>query len=535
MSAAFLPVVRKFNTVMKLLDWRRREVMDGIVLIGVSVLIYLVAHIYDLPPKVFQFAMDNADWEADDGLFLIAVISLALLVYIDRRRRDLGAEVEARRRAEAESHRLARHDPLTGLPNRRFFGERLDEILRHGAAENERTAVLMLDLDGFKAINDIHGHGAGDGALVEFTARVDAVLCAGAFMARVGGDEFAIVMTKIEPDGPARLARRVVDALTKPLRVGDVFVTLGVGVGISVAPNDATTRDDVVRRADLALYRAKAEGRSLIRFFEPEMDKHLQRRAVLERELRQAIAEGAVTVHFQPLVSLEEDRIIGFEALGRWTSPSLGPVVPRDFVAVAEECGLIRELGDQLLRIACREATRWPTDLTISFNLSAIQLRDPGLGLRILEILGDTGLSPHRLELEVTESALIDDGKIAQVIIDALRAVGVRIALDDFGTGYATMAQLLALRFDKIKIDRSFVDRLGKDQQSDVIVRATVGLAKGLGLVTTAEGVETADQLATLRADGCVQGQGFLFGKAVSASEIPALLNRDRGRHAAAS
>jgi EAL domain-containing protein (putative c-di-GMP-specific phosphodiesterase class I) len=201
-------------------------------------------------------------------------------------------------------------------------------------------------------------------------------------------------------------------------------------------------------------------------------------------------------------------------------------VSPQEFIAIAEECGLIVELGDQLLKDACREAARWPADLTLSFNLSAVQLRDPNVGLRILAILGDTGLDPRRLELEVTESALVSDAEVAQSVIDGLRAAGVRIALDDFGTGYATMSQLLALRFDKIKIDRSFIDRLGKDPQSDVIVRATIGLANGLGLATTAEGIETADQLAALVADGCVQGQGYLFGRAVPANEIPALLGR---------
>lgn len=281
-----------------------------------------------------------------------------------------------------------------------------------------------------------------------------------------------------------------------------------------------------MRRADLALYRAKAEGRSLIRFFEAAMDRHVERRAHIERDLRAAIADGTVAVHYQPLVSLEGNRIVGFEALARWSSPDLGSIAPSVFIAVAEECGLILELGDQMLRSACREAVRWPIDLTLAFNISPIQLRDPALGLRILSILGETGLNPHRLELEITESALIGDAELALEAIDALRGAGVHIALDDFGTGYATMSQLLSLRFDKIKIDKSFVDGLGSDPQSDVIVRATIGLAKGLGLTTTAEGIESPDQLASLRGHGCDQGQGYLFGRAIAAGDIPALLNR---------
>jgi len=526
-SNFLFPSMNKRATAMKTLDWRRRDVKDGFILLGLSVLIYLAAHVFDLPPKLFQFALDHTDWEIDDVLFVIMMLSVALLFYIERRRRDLVVEVQARCAAEAESYHLARHDPLTGLPNRRFFSEKLDEMLLQGAAAHERTAVLMLDLDGFKAINDVHGHGAGDQALIEFTARINSVLRAGTFLARFGGDEFAIVISKIELDDPLRLAHRVVAALAKPLVVGGVSATLGVCVGISIAPVDGTTREELVRRADLALYRAKADGRSVVRFFELEMDQDMERRALIERELRAAVAASAVAVHFQPLVTLEKDQIIGFEALGRWTSPSLGPISPQEFIGVAEECGLIGELGDQLLRIACSEAARWPANLMLAFNLSPIQLRDPGLGLRILAILSETGLDPRRLELEVTESALLSDGDVARSSIDALRAVGVRIALDDFGTGYATMAQLLALRFDKIKIDRSFVDRLGLDQQTGVIVRATIGLAKGLGLASTAEGVETANQLAILRADGCLQAQGFLLGQAVAASEIPDLLSRE--------
>jgi diguanylate cyclase (GGDEF)-like protein len=508
------------------IDWRRRDVKDGIILVAMSAFIYLASDRFDLPPKLFRFAADHADWDADDILFVIIMISAALLIYVSRRRQDLAKEIEARQAAELESHRLARHDPLTGLPNRRFFNEKLGELLHQDAIEQARTAVLMLDLDGFKAINDMHGHGAGDRALIEFASRVSALLPAGAFMARVGGDEFAIVMPKIEVADPAHLAHRITGALATPLTTGDLSVTLGVGVGIAVAPDNGVVVDELVRRADMALYRAKAEGRSLVRFFEPDMDKHMERRARLERELRQAISANAVDVHFQPLVNIDGGKIIGFEALARWTSPSLGPIPPEEFIAVAEESGMIVELGEQLLRAACREAAPWPPDLTLSVNLSPVQLRDRNLGLRVLSILGETGLNPRRLELEVTESALVSEAEVARSVIDALRAAGVRIALDDFGTGYATMSQLLALRFDKIKIDRRFIDRMGQDPQSDVIVRATIGLAKGLGLVTTAEGIETSDQLSALRADGCVQGQGYLFGQAVPAQGIPALLGR---------
>ena len=507
-------------------QWKRREVRDAVVTGALALAIYTVAHIFDLPPKVFQFAIDNAEYEADDAIFVLFIMSGALLFYVYRRLQDLSKEIEARRSAEHMAQRLARHDPLTGLPNRRFFNEKLDEALRCRDPQECRAAVLMLDLDGFKAVNDVHGHMVGDRVLVEFAERIGKA-CRNALVARVGGDEFAIVLPHIHSlDEPAAVARRISLAVAEPFTIAGTETALGVGIGIAVAPNDGTSADDLVRRADLALYRAKAEGRSAIRFFEPAMDAHVERRRVIERELRSAIAGNQIEVHYQPLVNLSGDRIVGFEALARWQSPALGAVPPSVFITIAEESGLIHRLSDQLLRIACREAKNWPENLTLAFNISPVQLRDSTLGLRILGILGETGLPPRRLELEITESAIVGDGPTARRMIDELRAAGVRIALDDFGTGYATMSQLLSFRFDKIKIDRSFVERLGNGQGSEVIVRAIIGLAKGLGLATTAEGIETTAQLADLKADGCVEGQGYLFGKAIPAAAIPDLLRK---------
>ena len=497
---------------------------DAVVIFGLALAIYAWAHFGDLPPKLFQFALDNTDYEVDDLIFVIFILSIALMIFAWRRVHDLGSEIGARRAAEDAARMLARHDPLTGLPNRRYFNEKLDEALHNVMADGRRAAVLMLDLDGFKAINDVHGHLVGDKALIEFTERI-AAAAKGALVARVGGDEFSIILPKINSlDDPAGLARRISKAVAEPFRVAGTETALGVGIGIAVAPDDGSTPDELVRRADLALYRAKADGRSFTRFFEPAMDAHVERRSTIERELRASIAAQSIEVHYQPLVHLDGDRIIGFEALARWNSPVLGTVFPNVFIAVAEECGLIHRLGDQLLRAACREAMSWPDDFTLAFNISPVQLRDPTLGLRVLGILGETGLPPARLELEITESAIVGDALLAQRMIDELRAAGVRIALDDFGTGYATMSQLLAFRFDKIKIDRSFVNNLGTDGDSEVIVRAIIGLANGLGLTTTAEGIETGVQLADLRAHGCTEGQGYLFGKAIPATQIPDLL-----------
>ena len=508
------------------LDRRFSATRDALLLLGAGIIIFAFAHVYDLPPHLLQFGLDYADWEVDDAIFVVFMLSVALMVYGFRRYRDLSVEIKARISAESEARNLARHDPLTGLPNRRFFEERLEECLGIASASHQ-VAVLMLDLDGFKVVNDTHGHAVGDKALREFARRVALIKRTDSFLARVGGDEFTIIMPKMDSlDDPANLARRIATAVAKPFIVDNVTAEFGVGIGIAIAPNDGVHADELVRRADRALYRAKAAGRSSIRFFEPEMDTHVERRVQIERDLRQAIASNGIVPHYQPLVSLDGNRIIGFEALARWENGDLGFVPPDVFIPIAEETGLISALGDQLFRRACADAITWPATFVLAFNVSPVQLRDPTLGLRLLSILGQTGFNPRRLEIEITESALVENVGIAQTVIDELRQAGVRIALDDFGTGYATLSQLLSFHLDKIKIDRSFVSRLDKSKDSQVIVRAILGLAKGFGLTTTAEGVEDAGQLAYLKANGCTEGQGYLFSKAVPASDIPGLINR---------
>jgi diguanylate cyclase (GGDEF)-like protein len=509
-------------------DWKRRDIRDALVIFGIGILSFLVADAYELPPHLLRFGLDHAAWEIDDIIFVALILSATLLIYGFRRYRDLSGEIKARAAAELEARDLARHDPLTGLPNRRFFEEKLAEHLR-SANDGRRIAVLMLDLDGFKQVNDSHGHTVGDKVLCEFTMRVSAALRTTAFLARLGGDEFAIIMPAIGSlDDPTGLARRITAIVAEPFVIGQASVKLGVGIGIVVAPNDGKLPDDLLRRGERALYRAKAAAQSSVRFFEAEMDAHFERRIQIERELRSAIdhESDVIVPHYQPLVSLKDNRIVGFEALARWQSKSLGFVSPEVFIAIAEETKLINPLGDRLFRRACRDAMTWPSDLTVAFNVSAVQLRDPTFGLRILSILGETGFSPHRLEIEITETALVDNIDTVRTVIDELRAAGVRIALDDFGTGYATLSQLLSFRFDKIKIDKSFVSHLDEKENGQVIVRAILGLAKGFDLTTTAEGVEDEAQLTYLRANGCSEGQGYLFGKAMPASDIPAFLNK---------
>jgi len=525
----FQPFARARQAVapaLRLVNWRRRDVRDAAIIFGLAALLYASAEYFKIPPKFFEFAAAHAEWDVDDVVFVIVLLSIALVVYAFRRGRDLTREITARRRAELEALKLARHDPLTGLPNRRCFSEYLHETLTRAVFDGQRAAILMFDLDGFKNVNDSLGHSAGDVVLNAFVQRLSAI-DADVLVARFGGDEFAAVLPRISSlDDATRLARRIIAATSQPYSAGQSSVTIGVSVGIAIAPDDGTNVDEIVRRADVALYRAKAEGRSNISFFEPEMDARLETRSLTEKELRRAIEQHEIEVHYQPIVQLDDGTIVGFEALARWTSPVLGPVPPDIFIPIVEECGLICQFSEQVLRTACSDAARWPRPLSASVNVSPLQLRDPQFGLRVIKILAETGLSPSRLEVEITESAIVSNPGIAQHVISDLRAAGIRIAIDDFGTGYATLSQLLSLQFDRIKIDRAFVRRVGLDPDSTVIVRAITALAQGLGLATTAEGIEDPGTIALLRESGCPQGQGYAFGKAMPARDIPALLGQ---------
>jgi diguanylate cyclase (GGDEF)-like protein len=498
---------------------RRRIAKDSVLIWALWLLAGFVASAVQLPQQLAHL-LNQAGAGIDDIVFFAVTSSLALLVYGDRRREELTRQIAVRRVAEM---RVRRYDSLTGLPNRRFLGEKLDEILRQAGLYDQPAALLMLHLGGLKAITDVHGQQVGDDTLIEVVARTMAVLRRGMVMARIDGDEFAVVVPDAERDDPAQIAYRVLGALAEPIQAGGLAIALDGRIGLS--QETEIEAEQLIRRADWALRQARAaDSGSPVRSFEPAMDQNIKRRARIERELRDAVGTPAMTLDYQQLVRLDTREICGFEALARWISPTLGPVPAGEFITVAEECGLIGDLSDQLLRLACAEAARWPAEMTLTFNLSAKQLRDPGLKDRLLAVLDEAGVDPRRLELDIKESALLSHGEVAQSVIAQLRDAGMRVALDDFGMGYATLSQLLTIEIDKIKIDRVFIERLGKDPHSDVIVRVTIGLAQGLGLTTIAEGIETAEQLAALRAAGCVQGQGYLFGLAASARETRALL-----------
>jgi diguanylate cyclase (GGDEF)-like protein len=504
--------------------WSRRDVRDGAFLFAVATIAYLSAHFFDLPRRIFALALNYQHWEMDDLLFVCLALSVTGPIYGIRRYRDFTREMRGRLRAEREARMLSGHDHLTGLPNGRFFAERLDECLVD-MNEGDRAATLVVDIDGFKRVFDLHGHVVGDKILIDFAGRTAALLREGVILARTGGDAFAIAMPRIDSlDDPAGLARRIVVAMSEAFSINGITVNIGVSIGIAIAPDDGMTSTALIQRSERALYRAKGEDRSSIRFFEPDMDAHVDRRIVIEGQLRKAVEKDAIALNYQPLVSLDDNVIVGFEALARWNDDVLGDISPEVFIPLAEEIGLIGALGDQLFRRACADVRDWPGHVFMAFNVSAIQLRDAGLAPRILAVLEEYGISPPRLEVEITESALVDHVDDARFAMEHLRGHGVHIVLDDFGTGYATLAQLLSFPLDKIKIDRRFVTHVVKDHDSLVVVRAIVGLANGFGLTCTAEGIEDAEQLSCLKRNGCTQGQGYWFGHAVPATDIAALL-----------
>ena len=430
-----------------------------------------------------------------------------------------------------EAHRLALHDTLTGLPNRAFFAERMDHALAQVRRHGTMLAVLCLDLDRFKQVNDTLGHPVGDALLRAVAGRLAGCLRDCDTVARLGGDEFAVIQAPLGRVGDAAtLAQRIVKTLSEPYDLSGQSVVIGASVGIALAPADTADSDHILNMADMALYRAKADGRGVFRMFEPGMDTKMQGRRVLESDLRRAVQAQEFELDYQPLVDLVSGRVSALEALVRWRHPERGLIRPDDFIPFAEETGLIGPIGAWVLHQACADAAGWPADVRIAVNVSAAQFKDPGLVETVFDAVAASGLSPGRLELEITETALLADADATLATLHKLRAKGVRIAMDDFGTGYSSLGYLRSFPFDKIKIDRCFIRDIETSVDCKAIVRAVAGLGSNLGITTTAEGVETAAQLDQLRAEGCDQVQGFLFSRPVPAREVGALLGQTMDR-----
>jgi diguanylate cyclase (GGDEF)-like protein len=429
-------------------------------------------------------------------------------------------DVTVRRQAEAKIMHMARHDALTGLPNRTLFHETMKRALERG----EHLAVLFLDLDRFKSINDTLGHAIGDALLCEVTKRLQAAASAADTVARLGGDEFSIVQIGARPTDASELAGRIIESLSTVFDVHEHQVLIGTSIGIAVAPTDGNEPDQLLRNADMALYRAKSEGRGTFHFFQSDMDKRMQARRSLELDLRKAIANGEFEIHYQPILFLQTGKVSGFEALLRWKHPERGHISPAEFIPLAEETGLILPLGEWVLRTACTQAAHWPEPVGVAVNLSAMQFKGRNLVQLTLNALAGSGLAARRLDLEITESVLLHDEANTLSVLHQLREIGVQISMDDFGTGYSSLAYLRNFPFDKIKIDRSFVREMLVRKDCQAIVRAVVGLARSLGITTIIEGIETKEQLEIAKLEGCDEGQGWLFAKAMPDRDIPEFL-----------
>jgi len=451
-----------------------------------------------------------------DLLLLLSIVTSIMLA---------GLALVVLHRLIARIVQMAAYDSLTGLPNRFQFRARTINALKNLRVEAGTLAILSLDLDRFKSVNDTLGHHTGDLLLIEVARRIEKLLSKKTEMvARFGGDEFVILQTAVQASDAGTLAQRLTTTLGAPYTIRDQQVLIGASVGIALAPENGMDPDSLLRNSDVALYHAKADGKGRYTYFTPEMNEDRQSRRLMEIELREALEKKDIDVFFQPVIDISTGRVAGCEALVRWNHPTKGSIAPLKFIPLAEETGIILALGEHVLREACKEAASWSRPIRVAVNVSAVQFRSGDIDSLVASILRETGLEPDRLEIEVTESVLIEDKDRTMKILTSLRKLGVRIALDDFGTGYSSLAYLSSFPFDKIKIDRSFVQNVTRCKDTATITRIILNLATSLNMSTVAEGIEESEELDWLRGHGCSEGQGFLFSKAVSASDLKLLL-----------
>jgi len=451
---------------------------------------------------------------------------------LDRRRTDHSALVmcQEMEQLNTELHKLAHHDTLTGLANRGLFREGMLRQLALARRDGTSLAVLCIDFDRFKNINDTLGHHAGDLLLKQAAERMRSSIRDSDTLARLGGDEFLLLqIAGSQPEAAAQLADQLIKRLAEPFDLDGEQSYIGGSIGIAVSQPDGSGADELLRNADLALYQAKEDGRGTFRFFSPGMDLKMRSRRIMDQDLRKALPAGEFELYYQPVVNLASNKISGFEALIRWNHPERGLIAPNTFIPLAEETGFIVPMGEWVVRQACAAAAKWPEDLHVAVNVSGAEFRNPGLVQVIVGALAASGLHPTRLEIEITESVLVQNKETTLATLHQLRALGVRIAMDDFGTGYSSLTYLQSFPFDKIKIDRSFVKDIMENAGSLNIVRAVVALANGMGMTATAEGVETTEQLDSITSEGCTEMQGFLFSQPLPVQDIERLfLSRSR-------
>ena len=440
-------------------------------------------------------------------------------------------DITERRRSEARIAHMAHHDALTDLPNRVLLRERMEQTLAEVREGEGSLAILCLDLDRFKGVNDTLGHPVGDALLKAVSERLRRCVGQNGMVARFGGDEFAILQTGGEQPKDARLlAERVLEVVGEPYGLDGQHVIAGTSIGIAIAPHDGFSPDQLLKNADMALYRAKSDGRGVFRFFESEMDAAARARRFVELDLHKAMDADEFELFYQPLIDLGTNQVVACEALLRWNHPARGLIAPGEFIPIAEEIGLILPIGEWVLRKACNEAATWPAQVSLAINLSPVQFKSHNLVPAVIMALANSGLSPNRLELEITERVLLEDNEMTRTLLHQLRNLGISIALDDFGTGYSSLSYLRSFPLDKIKIDQCFIRDVSERADSLAIVQSIARLGASLGMQTTAEGVETEAQLEELRSAGCTHGQGFYFGRPVPASELALFLAETRPR-----
>ncbi|MCJ2035127.1 putative bifunctional diguanylate cyclase/phosphodiesterase [Methylobacterium sp. J-068] len=491
-------------------SWGEGELREILCLMMIGTCVWIVG----TQLGVFAVLLDaTRSHNLQDMLMLGLCMCLGLIAAAVRKSFKLRRAMQERDGAEAQAESIARHDAMTGLANRRLFRETLAARL-DAASGVPALAVLQVDLDRFKPINDVHGHAAGDAVLCVVADRLRRLVSADSLVARLGGDEFAILTEAGEgADSLARLAREIVKSLAQPITWAESRLEIGATVGIAVATQESRTADALLHAADVAMYQGKRDGRGTFRFFHLDMGHALKVRAQLEGELRVGIERGEIRPFYQPVVALPDRGLIGFEVLARWHHPRKGLLGPDAFITLAEDTGQIADLTWSLMRQACTDARSWPPHLQLAINISPLQLQDRHLPERILAILTETGFKPGRLEIEITETALVNDLEAARVALKSLQNFGIRIALDDFGTGYSSLYHLRELQFDKLKIDRSYITSIPLSSDRAKLVDAIIALGSSLGLVTTAEGIESASSVDWLADQGCTYGQGYLFGK----------------------